>query len=76
MERDVHKEAVIAWAAPAMAPMIGPAKTSAALSNALYAFTELGLLDGIDNLDAETAVQIWAIVETAKTKGFPDELRM
>jgi hypothetical protein len=76
MERDEHRDAVVAWAASVMDPMLGPAKTSPALSNALYSFTELGLLEGIDSLDVETAVQIWAIVQTAKEKGFPDELRM
>lgn len=49
-----------------------------ALMEALYSFSEMSLFGSdVEIKDRETAMRIWALVETVKrTGGFPKELRM
>lgn len=47
------------------------------LNNLLYTYSELGgWADCIDSVSAEQAIQCWRIVESLRTKEFPQELRM
>jgi hypothetical protein len=76
MEREAQREALEAWVRDKEEEF---SKSEAStLHNALYAFSELGLWadSNIDSLDLETAIRIWAVVETARHKAFPKELRM
>lgn len=47
------------------------------LGEALYAYSELGMLiDGVDRISDEQAIQMWRLVEKLRNERFPDSLRM
>ncbi len=52
-------------------------KDDAALSEAFYAFEEMGLLGNLRlHRNIDMAVSIWSIVEAVRKNGFPERLRM
>jgi hypothetical protein len=73
MERDEHQDKLIAWAQSVKAEF--PTDRPTGISNALYAYSELGLFDDL-SIDPTLAIEIWAIVEKVRREGFPDELGM
>lgn len=46
------------------------------VDNACYSFSEIGVWKADISVNARLAVQIWQVVELARTKGFPNDLRM
>jgi hypothetical protein len=45
------------------------------LSEACYTFSETNVIDDM-SIDEAAALRIWAMVETVRRRGFPNELRM
>jgi len=71
MTRDEHREALEQWLNN---PGVFDYQESAVVE-ALYTFSELGLLEEL-SVDSELGIKIWAIVERARSDGFPDALRV
>lgn len=46
------------------------------LAEALYSFSECGMFPMDVEVDVATALEIWAIIETVREIGFPNDLRM
>lgn len=46
------------------------------LGEALYSFSECGMFPMDVEVDVATALEIWAIIETVREIGFPNDLRM
>lgn len=73
MEREDNRERVLKWSIGVEGEY--PIDKKSELSNALYAFSELGLFEDL-SIDPPLALMVWAVVEKVRREGFPDELRM
>lgn len=74
MNREQHQQEARSYSA--LVEHEFPRKRYRDLSEALYTFSELGLLGDMEIKDEATAVRIWALVEKVRRDGFPKDLRM
>ncbi len=72
-----HQKRLREWASSArhVKPMLAALDGDRDVSNALYAFSERGLFEGM-SIEPDLAILIWSVVETARQEGFPADLAM
>ena len=72
MTRDEHRKKLSVWLSSVAAPDLNKYQ----LSEALYAFIELGLFPDNVSVSPEQALMCYKIVEAVSFLGFPEEMQV